>query len=271
MRPSSFDDMRIALGIAYDGAPFAGWQSQPAGDTVQDRLEAAVAAIAGCPVRLTAAGRTDAGVHATGQIAHFDIDLARPESAWVRGTNSHLPSSIAVQWAAEVDGEFHARYSATARTYVYVLYNHAVRPSVLAGKVGWFHLPLDAERMRTAAQLLVGEHDFSAFRSAECQAKTPVRQVSGVTVERRGDYVLFELSANAFLHHMVRNVVGCLVHVGKGAAPPKWLADVRDGRDRSRAAATFGPEGLYLSAVTYPERWNLPAFPPMLPFVGTKP
>ncbi len=271
MRPSSFIDMRIALGIAYDGAPFAGWQSQPAGNTVQDRLEAAVATIAGGPVRLTAAGRTDAGVHAIGQVAHFDVDVARPESAWVRGTNANLPAPIAVQWSAEVDGEFHARYSAARRTYVYVLYNHAVRPSVLAGKVGWFHLPLEVERMRTAARALVGEHDFSAFRSAECQAKTPVRQLAAAVVERRGDYVLFELSANAFLHHMVRNVVGCLVHVGKGAAPPEWLAEVLAGRDRSRAAATFGPDGLYLAGVTYPERWKLPAFPPMLPFVGAKP
>jgi tRNA pseudouridine38-40 synthase len=258
--------MRIALGIAYDGASFGGWQSQPAGNTVQDRLEAAVAAIAGRPVRLTAAGRTDAGVHATAQVAHFDVDVARPETAWVRGTNSGLPAAIAVQWSAEVDGEFHARYSAASRTYLYVLYNHAVRPSVLAGKVGWFHLPLDVERMRTAARALLGEHDFSAFRSAECQAKTPVRRLSRAAVERRGDYVLFELSANAFLHHMVRNVVGCLVHVGKGAAPPEWVAEVLAGRDRSRAAATFGPEGLYLAGVTYPERWKLPPFPPMLPF-----
>jgi tRNA pseudouridine38-40 synthase len=263
--------MRIALGIAYDGAPFAGWQSQPAGNTVQDRLEAALAGIAGGPVRLTAAGRTDAGVHATAQVAHFDVDVARPESAWVRGTNAGLPPAIAVQWSAEVGGEFHARYSASGRTYRYVLYNHPVRPSVLAGKVGWFHLPLDADRMRIAAQALLGEHDFSAFRSAECQARTPVRQLSRATVERRGDYVLVELSANAFLHHMVRNVVGCLVHVGKGAAPPGWVAEVLAGGDRSRAAATFGPEGLYLAGVTYPERWKLPAFPPMLPLGGGMP
>jgi tRNA pseudouridine38-40 synthase len=263
--------MRIALGIAYDGGPFAGWQSQPAGNTVQDRLEAALAAIATRPVRLTAAGRTDAGVHATGQVAHFDVDVARPESAWVRGTNAHLPAAIAVQWAAAVDGEFHARYSAASRTYVYVLYNHAVRPSLLAGKVGWFHLPLDVERMRRAADPLLGTHDFSAFRSAECQAKTPVRELHQLCIERRGDYVLFELAANAFLHHMVRNVVGCLVHVGKGAAPPEWVAEVLAGRDRRRAAATFGPEGLYLTAVAYPERWKLPAFPPMLPLGGAKP
>ncbi|MGE5793387.1 MAG: tRNA pseudouridine(38-40) synthase TruA [Bacteroidota bacterium] len=263
--------MRIALGISYDGGPFAGWQSQPAGNTVQDRLEAALTAIAARPVRLTAAGRTDAGVHATGQVAHFDVDVARPGSAWVRGTNANLPAAIAVQWAAEVDGEFHARYSAASRTYVYVLYNHAVRPAVLAGKVGWFHLPLDVERMRRAAQALVGEHDFSAFRSAECQAKTPVRELAGVAIERCGDYVLLELSANAFLHHMVRNVVGCLVQVGKGAAPPEWLAEVLAGRDRRRAAATFGPEGLYLTRVSYPARWKLPAFPPMLPFLGAGP
>lgn len=262
--------MRIALGIAYDGTPFAGWQSQPAGNTVQDRLEAAAGAIAGRPVRLTAAGRTDAGVHATGQVAHFDVDVERPESAWVRGANSNLPAAIAVQWAVAVDGEFHARYSATSRTYHYVLYNHAVRPSVLAGKVGWFHLPLDVARMQAAARELIGEHDFSAFRSAECQARSPVRQLLTATVERRGEHVLFELTANAFLHHMVRNVVGCLVHVGKGAAPPDWLAEVLAGRDRSRAAATFGPEGLYLTRVSYPERWNLPAFPPMLPVLGSE-
>jgi tRNA pseudouridine38-40 synthase len=263
--------MRIALGIAYDGAPFAGWQSQPSGNTVQDRLETAVSAIAGRAVRLTAAGRTDGGVHATGQVAHFDVDVARPESAWVRGTNASLPAGIAVQWAAEVDGEFHARYSATSRTYVYVLYNHPVRPAVLAGKVGWFHLPLDVERMRAAARLLVGEHDFSAFRSAECQAKSPIRRLVTATAERRGDYLVFELTANAFLHHMVRNVLGCLVHVGKGAAPPEWLGEVLDGRDRGRAAATFGPEGLYLAAVTYPERWSLPASPSILPLVEPKP
>jgi len=260
--------MRIALGIAYDGGPFAGWQSQPAGNTVQDRLEAALAAIAARPVRVTAAGRTDAGVHATGQVAHFDVDVGRPESAWVRGTNAHLPAAVAVQWAAEVDDGFHARYAASGRTYLYVLYNHAVRPSVLGGKVGWFHLPLDVERMRRAAGALVGEHDFSAFRSAECQAQTPVRDLRALSVERRGDYVLFELSANAFLHHMVRNVVGCLVHVGKGAAPPEWVADVLAGRDRRLAAATFGAEGLYLARVSYPERWKLPAFPPMLPLCG---
>jgi tRNA pseudouridine38-40 synthase len=257
--------MRIALGIAYDGAPFEGWQSQPSRNTVQDRIEDALAAIARVPVRVTAAGRTDAGVHATAQVVHFDIDVARPESAWVRGVNAHLPDTIAVQWAHEVDTEFHARYSATSRTYVYLLYSHAVRPAVLAGKVGWFHLPLDLERMRAAARLLVGEHDFSAFRSAECQAKSPVRVLERARVEQRGDYIAFEFVANAFLHHMVRNLVGCLVYIGKGACPPEWLGEVLAARDRSLAAPTFGAEGLYLARVDYPPRWNFPAFASMLP------
>jgi tRNA pseudouridine38-40 synthase len=256
--------MRIALGISYDGRPFDGWQSQPTGNAVQDRLEAALAAIAGAGVRVTAAGRTDAGVHAIGQVAHFDVAVERPESAWVRGTNSHLPEGIAVQWARGVDDDFHARFSATSRSYAYVLYNHAVRPAVFAGKVGWFHVPLDVAAMRAAAGCLVGEHDFSAFRSSECQAKTPVKSLQRIDIRRRGDHVIFELTASAFLHHMVRNVVGCLVYVGKGAQPPGWLKDVLDGRDRARAAPTFPPDGLYLTAVAYPERWNLPDFAPML-------
>jgi tRNA pseudouridine38-40 synthase len=260
--------MRIAIGVAYDGRPFEGWQSQPGGNTIQDRLEAAVAAIAGAPVRVTAAGRTDAGVHATGQVAHFDTAAERPESAWIRGVNAQLGEAIAVQWARGVDAEFHARYSATSRTYAYVLYNHPVRPSVFDGKVGWFHLPLDVQRMRAAAAALVGEHDFSAFRSAECQAKSPVRMLTAAAVERHGEYIVFEFAADAFLHHMVRNLVGALVHVGKGASPPEWLAEVLAGGDRRRAAPTFGPEGLYLTRVTYPERWSLPQFAPMLPLLA---
>jgi tRNA pseudouridine38-40 synthase len=260
--------VRIAIGIAYDGRPFDGWQSQPSGNTVQDRLEAAVAEIAGAAVRVTAAGRTDAGVHATGQVAHFDVDVARPESAWVRGTNAHLPEAIAVQWALEVDGDFHARFSATSRRYGYLLYNHPVRPAVFQGKVGWFHLPLDVDAMREASRCLLGERDFSAFRSSECQAKTPVKLLQRIAIERRGHYVAFEFAANAFLHHMVRNLVGCLVHVGKGAQPPGWLREVLEGRDRAKAAPTFPADGLYLTSVTYPERWNLPAFPPMLALLG---
>jgi tRNA pseudouridine38-40 synthase len=263
--------MRIAIGVAYDGRGFEGWQSQPGGNTVQDRLEAALAAIAGGPVRATAAGRTDAGVHATGQVVHFETAAERPETAWVRGVNAQLPDAIAVQWASPVDGEFHARYAATSRTYAYVLYNHPVRPAVFNGKAGWCHAPLDVPRMRAAAGGLVGEHDFSAFRSAECQAASPVRALTRAAVERRGEYVLFEFTANAFLHHMVRNLIGCLVQVGKGSHPPGWIAEVLAGRDRSRAAPTFGPEGLYLTRVTYPERWSLPRFAPMLPLLCEEP
>jgi tRNA pseudouridine38-40 synthase len=262
--------MRIAIGITYDGRPFNGWQSQPSGNTVQDRLEAALAEIAGAAVRVTGAGRTDAGVHATGQIAHFDVIASRPETAWVRGTNAHLPEEIAVQWACGVDDEFHARFSATSRSYVYVLYNHPVRPAVFAGRVGWFHLPLDVDAMRMAAGALVGEHDFSAFRSSECQAKTPVKVLHRITIERRGDHVVFAFTASAFLHHMVRNLVGCLVQIGKGARPAGWLTELLDSRDRARAAPTFGPEGLYLTAIAYPERWNLPRFAPMLVLLGAE-
>lgn len=260
--------MRIAIGIAFDGRPFEGWQSQPSGNTVQDRLETALAAIAGAPVRVTAAGRTDAGVHATGQVAHFDTAATRPENAWVRGVNTHLPEAIAVQWARAVDDEFHARFAATSRSYAYVLYNHAVRPAVFAGKVGWCHHRLDLEAMRAAAAQLEGEHDFSAFRSAACQAKSPVKTLYRVAIARRGAHVVFEFSASAFLHHMVRNLVGCLVQVGRGARPAAWVAEVLASRDRANAAPTVGPEGLYLSAVAYPERWQLPRPAPMLALLG---
>jgi tRNA pseudouridine38-40 synthase len=257
--------VRVAIGLAYDGRGFTGWQSQPGGNTLQDRVEAALAVIAGEPVRTVAAGRTDAGVHALGQVVHFDTAADRPESAWVRGTNTGLPDAIAVQWACRVAEDFHARFSAVARTYRYVLYNHPVRPAILAGKVGWFHRPLDAERMSEAAVRLLGTHDFSAFRSAECAARSPVRTIERIRVERHGDFVVFEFVANAYLHHMVRNLVGALVQIGKGAAPPGWLGEVLAGRDRARSAPTFAPDGLYLAAVAYPERWQLPRFPPMLP------
>lgn len=252
--------MKIAIGIEYDGSGFHGWQSQPSGNTVQDHLENALAAIAGESVRLTAAGRTDTGVHALAQVAHFDTAAGRPESAWVRGVNALLPHSVAVQWAVPVADDFNARYSAIARVYRYVLCNQPVRPALQHGKVGWFHAPLDLAAMRAAAALLVGEHDFSAFRSSECQAKTPVRVLHSMNIEQRGAYLVFELTANAFLHHMVRNIVGSLVYVGKGRHSPGWLAEVVASRDRGRAAPTFPPDGLYLVAVEYAAGWNLPAF-----------
>lgn len=250
--------MRIALGLEYDGAPFAGWQTQPRGNTVQDALERALAEIAGAPVRTMCAGRTDAGVHAAAQVAHFDAPAARPENAWVRGVNSCLPDSIAVRWSREVPDDFHARYSALLRSYRYVLFNHAVRPALLHGKVGWFHLPLDVEAMRAGAALLLGEQDFSAFRAAGCQARSPVKSLHRADVSRQGDTIVFDFRASAFLHHMVRNLVGALVYVGKGAHPPEWIAELIAKRDRSLAAPTFSPSGLYLSGVEYDARWQLP-------------
>lgn len=250
--------MRIALGLEYDGAAFAGWQTQPQGNTVQDALERALAEIAGAPVRVLCAGRTDAGVHAAAQVVHFDAPAARPENAWVRGVNAHLPDSIAVRWSREVPGDFHARFSALSRSYRYVLYNHAVRPALQHGKAGWFHLPLDVEAMRAGAALLVGEQDFSAFRAAECQARSPVKTLHRADVARRGDCIVFDFRASAFLHHMVRNMVGVLVYVGKGAHPPEWIAELIAGRDRRLAAPTFSPSGLYLSGIEYDARWQLP-------------
>lgn len=250
--------MRIALGLEYDGTPFAGWQTQPAGNTVQDALERALTEIAGAPVRATCAGRTDAGVHAMAQVAHFDAPAARPENAWVRGVNTHLPDSIAVRWAREMPDDFHARFAARSRSYRYVLVNHAVRPALWQSKVGWFHLPLDVGAMRFGATLLQGERDFSAFRAAECQAKSPLKTLHEAEVRQQGDCIVFDFRANAFLHHMVRNMVGALVYVGKGAHPPEWIAELIDGRDRSQAAPTFSPAGLYLSGVEYEARWQLP-------------
>jgi tRNA pseudouridine38-40 synthase len=250
--------MRFALGLEYDGSRFLGWQTQPGGGTVQDALQAALSVIAGDPVSVTAAGRTDRGVHAREQIVHFDVAAARPTSAWVRGVNALLPPSIAILWATPVDAAFHARYSARARTYRYVLINRSVRPALAAGRVGWFHAPLDVDAMQAGARYLVGEHDFSAFRSAECQARTPVRTVSALQIERCGARIDFVVRANAFLHHMVRNLVGALVYVGKGTYPPAWMHELLAARDRRRAAPTFGAEGLYLETIDYEARWGLP-------------
>jgi len=249
---------RIALGLEYDGSGFLGWQTQAGGGTVQDALEPALKAIAGAPLSVTAAGRTDRGVHARLQVVHFDTEAARPASAWVRGANALLPDSVAVLWSREVDAQFHARFSATSRTYRYVLLNRAVRPALAATRVGWFHQPLNLGEMREAAACLVGEHDFSAFRSAECQAKTPVRTLHALEIEAQGERIDFVLRANAFLHHMVRNIVGTLVYVGKGKHPPSWAREVLLSRKRSEAAPTFGAEGLYLENIQYHARWGLP-------------
>jgi len=258
--------MKIAIGIEYDGSQFHGWQSQPSGNTVQDQLERALASVAGAQIRLSAAGRTDTGVHATAQVAHFETAALRPVSAWVRGVNALLPHAVAVQWALPVAEDFHARYSAVSRTYRYFLYNHPVRPALLHGKVGWCHQALDLAAMRDAAAYLEGEHDFSAFRSSECQAKSPVRSLNACSIRQGGAHFVFEFAANGFLHHMVRNIVGCLVFVGKGKHAPTWLGELLQSRDRRLAAPTFSPDGLYLVAVDYAPEWKLPAFEPKLIF-----
>jgi tRNA pseudouridine38-40 synthase len=249
---------RIALGLEYDGSRFLGWQTQPGGGTVQDALEGALLAVSQESVRTVAAGRTDTGVHARLQVVHFDTEAKRPQSAWVRGVNAHLPDAVAVLWSHEVPGEFHARFSARSRTYRYALLNRPVRPGLAAGRVGWFHLPLDVDKMRAAAAFLVGEHDFSAFRSAECQAKTPVRVIHSLEVLHEAQTLHLVIRANAFLHHMVRNLVGALVYVGKGKHPPEWVREVLESKDRARAAPTFGPEGLYLETIEYEAKWGLP-------------
>jgi tRNA pseudouridine38-40 synthase len=226
---------------------------------VQDAVEPALAAIAGAAVGITAAGRTDRGVHARGQVIHFDTEASRPASAWVRGVNALLPDSVAVLWSKEVDDEFHARYSAVARTYRYELLNRPGRPALAASYLGWFHLALDVQKMREAAAVLLGEHDFSAFRSSECQAKTPIRTLHALEIERAGERIDFVLRANAFLHHMVRNIVGTLIYVGKGRHSPERVREVLLSKDRSKAAPTFGPEGLYLEKIDYDARWGLPS------------
>lgn len=228
---------------------------------MQDALEQALSGVAGVPVHTACAGRTDAGVHAMAQVAHFDTETNRPLSAWTRGANALLPQSVAVTWARQVEGDFHARFSATGRRYVYWLLSRPQRPGLLTGRVGWTHRALDEATMAQAAQCLLGQHDFSAFRAAECQAKSPVKTLREVRIERHGDLIRFEFAADAFLQHMVRNIVGSLVYVGSGRQPADWMQEVLDSRDRTRAAPTFSPAGLYLAAVEYDPVWNLPTAP----------
>lgn len=254
--------MRIALGLEYDGAAFCGWQTQPSGCGVQDHLEKALFGFTREHPETTAAGRTDAGVHAAAQVVHFDTGVQREMHSWVRGTNANLHRGARVLWAAPVPGDFHARYGARSRTYRYLLLDTPVAPAILRGRVGWHHRSLDAERMHRAGQCLVGEHDFSAFRDAECQARSPIRTMSAASVVRRGPLVDFTLTANAFLHHMVRNLVGALAYVGDGRRPEGWIAELLAGRDRTAAAPTFSPDGLYLAAIGYDPAVSLPSFPP---------
>ena len=251
--------MRLALGLQYDGSAFRGWQTQAGGGTVQDAVEHALEQLAGCPVPTICAGRTDAGVHAACQVIHIDPPVARPLTAWVRGVNRFLPPAVAVRWAVQVDDSFHARFSARTRRYDYWLLNDPVRSPLLDRRAGWMPRPLAIEPMRQAAAMLVGRHDFSAFRSAECQAASPVRDLHELGIERFGNLIRFRLVANAFLHHMVRNLVGSLVYVGLGRQPPQWIAEVLAGRDRTAAAPTFPAAGLYLTGVEYDPAFGLPA------------
>ena len=250
--------MRIALGVEYDGSGFCGWQTQLDGCAVQDRLQAALTQIAGTPVATICAGRTDAGVHALAQVVHFDCAVERPDSAWVRGVNALMPPALAVTWAQRVPQAFSARFSATARRYRYVLLSHPVRPAADHGRVGWFHAPLDVQRMRAAAVCLLGQHDFSAFRSSQCQARSPVRTLTGLDIHTHAPYLTIDLCANGFLHHMVRNIVGSLIYVGSGRQPAAWMLELLAARDRTHAAPTFDAAGLYLTGVDYDAAWNLP-------------
>jgi tRNA pseudouridine38-40 synthase len=258
--------MRIALGISYNGQAYDGWQSQPSGNTVQDQLERALARFAGQTAQrlhTLCAGRTDAGVHGLMQVVHFDTELQREDFSWVRGTNAHLPSDIAVQWARQVPQSFHARASATGRRYAYVLLESPVRPSIEAGRVGWVFRRLDLDAMRTAADHLLGEHDFTSFRASACQALSPVKHLRRIEISRNSQgvdsaYWRFEFEANAFLHHMIRNLMGALIMVGQGLQPPDWMARVLAARSRAAAAPTFAPDGLYFLGPLYEAHWQLP-------------
>lgn len=250
--------VRIALGIEYDGHGFYGFQVQPNLLTIQGSLQDAISKIANEPIYLYCAGRTDAGVHASGQVIHFDTRAKRHIDAWIWGVNAHLPKGIAVKWAHRVDYHFHARFKALRRRYRYVIYNHPIRPAINHTRMSWHYYPLNESLMREAAACLLGEHDFSSFRAAECNSRTTMRHVSDFQIERRGDFIIFEIEANAFLHHMVRNIAGSLMKIGEGARPVSWMKEVLDARNRRVAGATAPAEGLTLIRVFYPEPYTFP-------------
>jgi tRNA pseudouridine38-40 synthase len=249
---------RIAVGVEYDGSSFSGWQQQAQAPSVQQALQSALACVCNHPVEITGAGRTDAGVHAREQVAHFDSDAGRTERALLLGANSNLSAGVALRWVRYVPEHFHARYSAVARSYRYCILNRGTRSALTDGRATWVYQPLQVEPMLEAARMLIGTHDFSAFRAAECQAKSPVRNLMQIDVRRVGDFVLLEVTANAFLHHMVRNIAGMLIHVGRGEAEPGLAAQLLAGRDRRVAPATAAAAGLYLWRVQYPQVFGLP-------------
>ncbi|MEP1216044.1 MAG: tRNA pseudouridine(38-40) synthase TruA [Marinobacter sp.] len=257
---SSIGAGRVALAFEYDGRGFHGWQYQKSGvRSVQGELTRAVSKVADHDVELVCAGRTDAGVHASYQIAHFETPSIRNPRSWVMGINTSLPPDIAVHWAGSGIGDFHARFSATYRRYRYVIYNHPVRPGILNGQVSWTFRPLDTEVMHKAAQFLRGEHDFSSFRAAGCQSRSPVRFLEAISVTRKEEFVVIDVQANAFLHHMVRNIAGALMAVGAGKQHPEWIREILETRDRTAAGVTAPPHGLYLVDVGYPEIFSIPA------------
>ncbi len=255
---------KIALGIEYDGSKYYGWQRQREVRSVQEKLEKVLSQIAAEPIGVFCAGRTDAGVHATGQVVHFETRAQRQDAAWTLGANANLPADIAVRWVKAVPEHFHARFSATARRYRYIIYNHRLRPAVLQQGITHYHAPLDAQRMHRAAQCLLGENDFTSFRAVQCQSRTPWRNLMHIDVARYGNYVVVDIKANAFVHHMVRNIVGSLMDIGCGNRPEEWMAELLAAKDRTLAAATARAEGLYLVSVDYPTEFALPQ-PPMGP------
>lgn len=249
--------MRIAMGIEYDGTDFAGWQVQTDTRTVQGCLESAIAEVADHPVRVQCAGRTDTGVHALGQVIHFDSDAPRSPRSWLLGVNSNLPPDVAARWSQPVDEDFHARFAAQRRAYRYVIFNATARSALYRRRVCWYHRPLDRDRMAEAAGYLMGEHDFSSYRALGCQAKSPVRTVNRLDVTRYGDYLFVDIEANAFLHHMVRNIAGVLMTIGAGEKPPDWADEILGYRDRTLGGVTAPPHGLFLMSVTYPEHFHI--------------
>jgi tRNA pseudouridine38-40 synthase len=259
--------MRLALGLSYLGQAYEGWQSQASGKTVQDHLEKALAEFTGHRVSTLCAGRTDSGVHGLRQVVHFDTPVTRDLSSWVRGTNAYLPTDIAVQWAHEVPPSFHARASALARRYTYIVLESPVRPSLEAGRVGWVYRPMQLQALQQAASHLLGEHDFSSFRAASCQALSPVKHIHRIDVQRIGRhdgsaYWRFDFEANAFLHHMIRNLMGCFITIGQGLKTPEWMHEVLQARSRKEAAPTFSPDGLYFAGPVYAPAWGLPEHTP---------
>lgn len=257
--------MRIAAILEYDGSRFSGWQRQDQARSVQAVVEDAFSVVADAPIQITAAGRTDSGVHALAQVIHFDTTAVRSAYSWVRGANSNLPDDVAVLWAGEVDIDFHARYSATGRKYHYLILNRPVRPTFLAHCVTHEYRPLDVSSMQDAARFLTGEHDFTSFRAADCQAKNPIRTLRQLDINRHGDVVHIQAHANAFLHHMVRNIAGVLMTIGAGEHRPTWAKEVLEARDRTVGGITAAPDGLYLVSIAYPETKNIPVVSPLFP------